>query len=113
MSRIDSLTNPSPGPDEPVTEQINVASTAAPEVRPTLRTSGARGSSVPLDSTGEPEEWPSRGPAKGVRLRWPAAVLLALLIAGGGIWGGAALQRNQGSSTSSVASAIASRFGAA
>ena len=42
------------------------------------------------------------------------AVLLVLLIAGGGIWGGAALQRSQGSSSSagSLASSLASRFAA-
>jgi hypothetical protein len=72
------------------------------------------GGFVPFDKASEPEEWPARGPAKGIRLGWPVAVLLVLLLGGGGIWGGAALQRSQGSgsSTSSLASAIASRFGA-
>ena len=41
-------------------------------------------------------------------------MLLVLLIAGGGIWGGAALQRSQGSTSgsSSIASAFASRLAA-
>ncbi len=48
-------------------------------------------------------------------MAWPVAVLLVLLIAGGGIWGGAALQRSQGSTTGagSIASAFASRFASA
>jgi len=47
-------------------------------------------------------------------MRWPVALLFVLLIAGGGIWGGAALQRSQGSNSgSSALSALASRFGAA
>lgn len=113
MSRIDSMTNPSHGPDEPVTEKVIVPSTPGPVGRPTPRSSAGPGSSAPFDPPNEPDEWSARGPAKGVRFRWPAAILSALLIAGGGIWGGAALQRNQGSSTTSVASGLASRFGTA
>jgi hypothetical protein len=113
MSRIDSTTNSPPGPDEPVTEKIIVPSPTGSFARPTPRSSTGPGATVSLDTTSEPEEWPTRGPANGIRVRWPAAILAALLIAGGGIWGGAALQRSQGSSTTSAASSIASRFAAA
>jgi Domain of unknown function (DUF5666) len=65
---------------------------------------------LPFDPASESEDWPARGPAKGIRINWLTALLLVLLIGGGGIWGGAALQRSQGSSTSSLASSIASRF---
>jgi hypothetical protein len=105
MSGIDSKTN-SPGiPDEPVTEKIMIPSPPLPPLPVDAL--------LPFDPTSEPEDWPARGPAKGIRLAWPVAILFVLLIGGGGIWGGAALQRGQGSSgTSSLASALASRFGA-
>ena len=53
---------------------------------------------------GESDVWPERGPAKGLRITWPVAALLVVLVAGGGIWGGAYLQRHQSSPTSSLAS---------
>ena len=58
------------------------------------------------------DEWPDRGPRKGFRMSVPTVVLLGLLIAAGGIWGGAALQRRQGttSGTSSAISSLASLF---
>ncbi len=112
MSGIDSMTNPPGVPDEPVTEKIVIPSPPTRSVAPSSpRISPPVGGFVPFDTTSEPEEWPARGPAKGIRLGWPVAVLFVLLIGGGGIWGGAALQRSQGSSTSSLASALASRFG--
>jgi len=59
------------------------------------------------------DEWPERGPRKGIRMSVPTLALLGLLIAAGGIWGGAALQRSHGTSsaTSSAASSFASLFG--
>jgi Domain of unknown function (DUF5666) len=64
-----------------------------------------------LDPNSEPDEWPARGQAKGFRVNWLSALLLFLLVAGGGIWGGAELQKHQGSgSTSSALSALESRF---
>jgi len=68
------------------------------------------------DSTGEAgnadDDWPVRGPRKGIRMSVPTVALLALLIAAGGIWGGAALQRSHGttSGTSSAASSLAAAF---
>jgi Domain of unknown function (DUF5666) len=115
MSGIESTTNSSAVPDDPVTEKIVIPSPPPPvPSSPTAtRVVPAPADLVPFDVSGEPDEWPARGPAKGIRVGWPVAVLLVLLIAGGGIWGGAALQRSQGSSsTSSLASTFASRFAA-
>jgi hypothetical protein len=55
------------------------------------------------------DEWPTKGPAKGVHVRVPTLVLVGLLVAAGALWGGAALQRSQGSSGNG-ASALASRL---
>jgi hypothetical protein len=105
MSGIDSVTDPPAIPDEPVTEKI---------VIPTAPGATATRVSVPFDPSSEPEDWPARGAAKGFRVNWLSAFLLVVLIAGGGIWGGAELQKHDGSSssTSALASALASRFGA-
>jgi len=58
------------------------------------------------------DSWPDRGPRRGIRMPVATVALLALLIAAGGIWGGAALQRSQGTTpaASSAASAFASLF---
>jgi hypothetical protein len=57
-------------------------------------------------------DWPSRTAKPGVRLRIPVLVLLALLFAAGGLWGGAALQRGHGvTAASSGASGFAGLFG--
>jgi hypothetical protein len=69
--------------------------------------------------TDDDDEWPDRGPRKGIRMSVPTVAGLALLIALGGIWGGAALQRSHGTSSgsstgaSSLASLFRSRGGAA
>jgi hypothetical protein len=59
--------------------------------------------------TGEADEWPTQGPAKGLRLPWPVAGLLVLLLAFGGLWAGAYMQRSS-SSSSSAASPFGSSF---
>lgn len=51
---------------------------------------------------GESDEWPTQGPAKGLRLPWPVAGLLVLLLAFGGLWAGAYMQRSSSSSSSSA-----------
>ena len=114
MSGTESIANPPAVPNEPVTEEIVIP--APPSVRVTRSSAASKVSShraVEFDVSSEPQDWPARGPAKGIRMRWPVALLFVLLIAGGGIWGGAALQRSQGSNSgSSALSALASRFGA-
>jgi hypothetical protein len=65
------------------------------------------------DLAGE-DEWPIRSPRPGLRLKYPTAVLVALLIGAGGLWGGAALQRAHGTSgTGSAASSFARLFSSA
>ena len=113
MSGTDSIKNPQAVADEAVTQEIMVASTqSVPVTRSQVKPPTTSRGTLVFDPSSEPEDWPARGPAKGIRLAWPLAVLFVLLIAGGGIWGGAALQRSQGTSTgtSSIASAFASRF---
>jgi len=113
MSGTDSIKNPQAVADEAVTQEIMVASTqSVPVTRSQVKPPAASRGTLVFVPSSEPEDWPARGPAKGIRLAWPLAVLFVLLIAGGGIWGGAALQRSQGTSTgtSSIASAFASRF---
>ncbi|MGD0984246.1 MAG: hypothetical protein ABSA65_10595 [Acidimicrobiales bacterium] len=57
------------------------------------------------------DEWPIRSPRAGLRLKYPTAVLVALLIGAGGLWGGAALQRAHGTTnTGSAASNFARLF---
>lgn len=62
------------------------------------------------DGGSDDDAWPERGPRKGIRMSVPSVVLFAALVALGGIWGGAALQRSHGSSsgTSAAASSFAS-----
>jgi len=92
MNPTESVASPK-APGEAVTEKIAVPPAMA------------------FDPRSEPEDWPTRGPAKGFRVNWLSAILLFLLIAGGGIWGGAELQKHDGSSSSSsVLSALQSRF---
>jgi hypothetical protein len=49
-------------------------------------------------------EWPNRTAKPGFRVRIPIAVLVMLLFAAGGLWGGAALQRSHGTTASAGAS---------
>lgn len=58
----------------------------------------------------EGDEWPARTRRSSMRLRLPTAILLALLLAGAGVWGGSALQKRYGSDRTA---ASASPFGAA
>ena len=70
---------------------------------PAVNSGGADQGSDELNALfeGEPDEWPTQGPAKGLRLPWPVAGLLVLLLAFGGIWAGAYMQRSSSSSSSS------------
>jgi hypothetical protein len=96
---------------EPPTQEIFVP------VSDGLTGAPASGSAVALpwdESAADDDEWPDRGPRKGLRMSVPTVVGLGLLLALGGIWGGAALQRSQGttSASSSAASTFASLLGA-
>jgi hypothetical protein len=52
----------------------------------------------PLDGTlAEDDEWPVRGPSRGIRLGVPAAALIAVALVAAGFWGGSTLQKNHGS----------------
>jgi hypothetical protein len=53
-------------------------------------------------------EWVSQT-THGIRLGGPAAALVALVLVAGGFWGGAALQKSHGGSTSALAG-VAARF---
>jgi hypothetical protein len=54
------------------------------------------------------EEWVSQT-TRGIRLGVPAAALLAIVLVAGGFWGGAALEKSHGGSSSGLAS-VAARF---
>jgi len=91
---------------EPVTEEVPV--TTSPRHVATSGSPGGSGGTLGDDD----EEWPVRGPRKGIRMPVPTVLLLAILIAAGGLWGGAALQRSHGSTApSSAASPFAALRG--
>lgn len=114
----------------PVTEPVDVAANAEPatggapgtagEPLPVFggsfaEQSGSGGafdaSSLDAAALDPDEEWPARATAKGVRFRVPTIVLVALLLAAGAFWGGAAVQRSDGSTSgSSALASLASRF---
>ncbi|HWB22090.1 MAG TPA: hypothetical protein VG652_04320 [Gaiellaceae bacterium] len=56
------------------------------------------------------DEWPVRGPASGIRLARPTAALAIVLLVAAGFWGGAIAEKDHGSSSSSPAASLASRF---
>jgi hypothetical protein len=81
--------------------------------RETLMTEHVTEEIPAVELTGEDADWdwPAKTARRGIRMRVPTAVLLALLIAAGGIWGGAALQRTRTPSSSASASNLSSLFG--
>ncbi|HTT86063.1 MAG TPA: DUF5666 domain-containing protein [Acidimicrobiales bacterium] len=94
-----------PAADQPTQEIVRPrAATGGPTA---TATDGASWEAAAADD----DAWPQRGPRKGIRMSVPTVVMLALLVAAGGVWGGAALQRSQGSSSgSSSLSSLASLF---
>jgi hypothetical protein len=89
----------------PPTEEVRMTNTAQV---PAVSTLDPADSPSDLDSlfADEQEEWPTQGPAKGVRLPWFGALLVILLVASVGIWGGAYMQRHSSSSATSTGSAF-------
>ena len=87
--------------DEHPTGELRMDETAQV---PAVHSGGADQGSDELSALFEDEsdEWPSQGPAKGLRLPWPVAGLLVLLLAFGGLWVGAYMQRHSSSSTSAA-----------
>jgi hypothetical protein len=51
------------------------------------------------------DEWAAAGPARGIRLRFPVLVLVAVILLAAGFWGGAFLEKGKGSSGSTGAPA--------
>jgi len=92
---------------DPPTQEIFVSGGDDGLARPT---EPGRPDGLPAETMADDEEWPDRGPRKRIRMSVPTVVLFGLLIAAGGIWGGAALQRSHGTSSSSSASSLASLF---
>jgi hypothetical protein len=110
MSESDTTTSSASVPGiEPPTQEIFVG---GPDGHAGAPESTERSTSRPWEeSPTDDEEWPDRGPRKGIRMSVPTVALLGLLIAAGGIWGGAALQRSHGTSGGSAAvSSLASLF---
>ncbi len=112
MSESDTSTNfPVATELDPPTEELFVAGNHGHSA---IDTAPAGSGELPWEtSTTDDDEWPDRGPRKGIRLSVPTVALVGLLIAAGGIWGGATLQRSHGTSStsSSAASSFASLFG--
>ncbi len=54
-----------------------------------------------LASSDQGEDWPARPRRRGLTMRVPTAVLLALLVAAGAFWVGAVVEKSDGTSTTS------------
>ena len=96
---------------EPVTEEFMLTRSSPHEAI----SASSGGPSDPLRDAlgGDDDEWPERGPRKGVRMPIPTVLLFAALIAAGGLWGGAALQRSHGSTAASSATSPFAALGRA
>lgn len=103
-----------PGPDlEPIdpTEDLaqprrNESRLADPVTEPTpvLTTDDP---APPDDLASDLEDWPVGGPAKGMRLRLPTAVLAAGVVAALGFWAGAVVQKHRAGQTTVTGAAAA------
>ncbi len=85
----------------PPTEEIRTDNAAQVQAVSTLDP-GDSPSDLEALFADEQDDWPTHGPAKGIRMPWLAALLLVLLVASVGIWGGAYMQRHSSSSTTSA-----------
>jgi hypothetical protein len=86
---------------EPVTEEIILTRSSRDGAIPAP--SGGPGDPLSDALGDDDDEWPERGPRKGIRMPIPTVLLFAVLIGAGGLWGGAALQRSHGSTSASSA----------
>jgi hypothetical protein len=59
---------------------------------------------------GESDEWPVRGPAKGIRLTLPTAAIVLVLLVAAGFWGGAVVEKSRRSSSGTAVAGFAARF---
>jgi hypothetical protein len=57
--------------------------------------------------------WPAHTQRSGVRVQLPTAILVVLLVAAAGIWGGATLEKHHGSGTTAATSSGLAAFRAA
>jgi len=58
------------------------------------------------DSLGD-EDWPTQIAKRGIHVRTPTAILLALLLAAAGLWGGSLLQKQNGNTAGATSVAAA------
>jgi hypothetical protein len=89
-------------PDEGKTEEY-------PTIASALMTPGHATEDLAFDGDAE-DEWPVRGPARGVRLALPTAGLVAVVLVAAGFWSGAIVQRNHGGSSAGGAGGAGSGF---
>lgn len=96
--------------DDDDTRQMPVTSAVRTAEQPVPGAQWAPPAAAPLLGEEDEDDWMALPPARGVRVRVPTAVLLALGLAAGGFWAGAVVQRHDGSSASSGTSALAARL---
>ena len=104
------MTEPPPIPDEAPTRELPVVPYEPTAVMDS--TPDPEGLDPLLDDQAD-DEWPIRGPARGIRLSVVAGALLALLLVGGGFWAGATVQKSHGSSSAGAGAANRLRAAAA
>jgi hypothetical protein len=89
--------------DGDTTEKLGSLAAGSTDEYPTVAGAPVVGGGLDETPFGDgDDEWPDRGPAKGIRLAVPTALLLAAVLVGAGFWGGAALQKSHGSSSPSA-----------
>ncbi len=92
------MSDDDPNPPEPSEPDLG-RTEEYPTIASGLEAPTAVDEGLPLEDGGEDDDWPTRGPARGIRLGVPFAGLLAVLLVAAGFWGGAVLEKNHGSST--------------
>jgi hypothetical protein len=112
---VTSGPTPDPGEDEPTVVipavRVGVPPSSPSDVTQPIEPVGAVSTAggaprPPWEADDGDDEWQVSAPSNRLKMRLPTAILLALLLAAGAFWGGAAVQRSDGSS-SGLASAFA------